>query len=49
MFWCFGCEAYGILVRQPGIKPAPPAQEGEVLTTEQPGKSPLLSLTFPTS
>ena len=40
MFWFFDREAYGILVPQPGIEPAPPALEGEVLTTSMPGKSP---------
>ena len=35
----FGHEACGILTSQPGIKPAPPALEGEVLTTRLPGKS----------
>ena len=37
--WFFGRDACGILVPRPGIKPAPPALEGEVLTTEPPGKS----------
>ena len=36
-FFFFGC---GILVPQAGIEPAPPALEGEVSTTEPPGKSP---------
>ena len=39
-FGFFGHEACGILASQPGIKPAPPALEGEVLTTGLPGKSP---------
>ena len=39
MFWCFGCEAYGILAPWLEIKPAPLALEGEVLTTGPPGKS----------
>ena len=39
MFWFFGCEPCGILAPQPGIEPAPPALEGEVLTTGPPGKS----------
>ena len=39
MFWFFGHEACGILAPQPGIEPAPPALEGEVLTTGLPGKS----------
>ena len=44
-FWFFGCEAHGILVPHPGIKPAPPALEGKVLTTGLPRKS-HLSFTF---
>ena len=43
MFWFFGREACGILAPQPGIELAPPALEGEVLTTGLPGKSPILS------
>ena len=39
MFWFFGHEACGILAPWPGIEPAPPALEGEVLTTGPPGKS----------
>ena len=39
MFWFFGPEARGILAPLPGIEPTPPALEGEVLTTGQPGKS----------
>ena len=39
MFWFFGHEVCGILVPRPGIEPAPSASEGEVLTTEPPGKS----------
>ena len=39
MFWFFGCKACGILVPQPGIKPAPSALKGEVLTAGSPGKS----------
>ena len=39
MFWVFGHEAYGILALQPGVKPAPPALEGEVLITGPPGKA----------
>ena len=38
MVWFF-CEACGILAPRPGIEPAPPALEGEVLTTGPPGKS----------
>ena len=36
---CFGQEACGFLAPQPGIKLAPPALEGGVLTTGLPGKS----------
>ena len=39
MFWLFGHEAYGSLAPQPGIEPAPPALEGNVLTTGPSGKS----------
>ena len=39
MFWCFGRQACGILAPRPGIKPTPPAVEGEVLTNGLPGKS----------
>ena len=39
MFWVFGHEVCGILAPQPGIEPAPPALEDEVLTTGPPGKS----------
>ena len=35
----FGSEAYRILAPQPGFKPAPPALEGEVLSTGPPGKT----------
>ena len=39
--WFSGHEAHGILASQPGIKPAPPALDGdEVLTFGPPGKSP---------
>ena len=38
MFWLFGQEACGILATPPGTEPALPALEGEVLTTELPGK-----------
>ena len=44
MFWFFGPKACGILAPRPGIGPAPPALEGEVLTTGLPGKSPAKSL-----
>ena len=40
MFWLFGLKACEILAPGPGIEPAPPALEGEVLTTGLPGKSP---------
>ena len=40
MFWVFGRETCGILALPPGIEPSPPALEGKVLTTGQPGKSP---------
>ena len=40
IFWFLGHEACGILAHHPGIKPAPPALEDEVLTTGPPGKSP---------
>ena len=39
MFWFFDYKACGILAPWPGIKPAPPASEGEVLTTGPSGKS----------
>ena len=35
----FGHELCGILVPRPGIKPASPALEGEVLTSRPPGMS----------
>ena len=35
----FGHKACGVLAPQPGIKPALPELEGEVLTTGWPGKS----------
>ena len=35
-FWSH-CTACGILVPQPGIEPVPPAVEGQVPTTGQPG------------
>ena len=37
MFGFFGHEACGILAPWPGIEPAPPALESEVLTTGLPG------------
>ena len=33
MFWFFGFKVCGIFIPQPGIEPARPALEGEVLTT----------------
>ena len=39
MFWFFGREVHGILALQPRIEPAPPALDGEVLTTGPPGKA----------
>ena len=44
MFCFFGWESCRILTPWPGIKPAPPAFEGEVLTTEPPGKTHLCAL-----
>ena len=38
LFLYIGQEACGILAPQPGIKPAPPALEDEVVTTGPPGK-----------
>ena len=49
MFWIFfGHEACEILVPQPEIESTPPALEGKILTTGQPGKSfpALLYVTF---
>ena len=39
LFWFFGCKAWGILVRQPGIVPAPAALKDKVLTSGLLGKS----------
>ena len=39
MFWFFGHETYGVLAPWPLMESAPPALEGEVLTTGLPGKS----------
>ena len=40
MFWFFGCETGGILGPQPRAEPAaPPALEGQILTSGSPGKS----------
>ena len=49
MFWFFDCKACGILASWPGIEPAAPAMEGEVLTTGPPGKCPHYSLIGPGS
>ena len=46
MSWLLGCKARGILAPRPGIEPAPPALEGEVLTTGPPGKSPFTWFLF---
>ena len=40
MLWFFGPKACWTLAPWPGIKPTPPALEGEVSTIEPPGKSP---------
>ena len=40
VFWFFGHEPLGILAPWPGIEPAHPALESEVLTTGLPGKFP---------
>ena len=39
MFWFSGHEACGILAPSPGMEPATPSLEGEILTTGLPGKS----------
>ena len=39
LFFFLAAMHVGLLVFQPGIQPAPPALEGEVLTTGPPGKS----------
>ena len=39
MFWFFGHETCGISAPWPEMEPTPPALEGGVLTTGQPGKS----------
>ena len=39
LFLFFGLEACGLLTSQPGIEPAAPMLEGEVLTIGPPGKS----------
>ena len=38
-FFFLAAMHVGLLVPQPGIQPAPPALEREVLTTRLPGKS----------
>ena len=43
VFFFFGNKSCGILTPQPGIKPTPPALEGEALTTQPPMKSPQLA------
>ena len=40
MSWVLGHESCGILTPGQGIERIPPALEGEVLTTGQPGKTP---------
>ena len=37
MFWLFGGEVCAVPAPQLGFEPAPPALEGEVLTTGPPG------------
>ena len=39
MFWFFGSGACGVLAPEPGIRPTPPALEGEVSPTRPPEKS----------
>ena len=39
LFYFFGLEACGVSAPEPGLEPAPPAFEGEVLTTGSPRKS----------
>ena len=46
MFWIFDPEACKILSPQPGIKPAPLALEGEILTAGPPEKSPSVLFVF---
>ena len=46
MSWIFGHVACGTLAPQPGIEPIPPALEGKVLTTGQPGKSQICFFRF---
>ena len=40
MSWFFGQEACGILGPRPGIEPAAPALEGDVLTSGPAGQAP---------
>ena len=47
MFCFFGHETCGILAPRPGIEPAPPALESEVLTTGLLGKSPYVEILMP--
>ena len=47
IFWFLGHEACGILAHHPGIKPAPPALEDEVLTTGPPGRSLVIIIYLP--
>ena len=50
MFRFFVSEACDILAPQPGIEPAPPALEGEVVITGPPGRShhgPLFKVSIP--
>ena len=49
LLWCFGfftVKHVGSQLHWPGIKPAPPALEGNILTTGPPGKSWSLFLIF---
>ena len=39
MFWFFALKVCRIFTPSPGIKPAPPALESDVLTAGPPGKS----------
>ena len=45
LWFCYGFLC-GILAPQPGIKPIPPALEGEVLTHGPPGKPPAEALMY---
>ena len=46
LFYVLVFLACGILAPWPGIKPSPPAQEGEVSTTGSPGKSLMFFFSF---